>query len=109
MAYRDRGMSCPRCGVDLAQYPKREKWRCRDCGGVLAGLDEMPPPIAEIEWPTAKRARARPVSLKCPVCARDMHRFSVVGVELDRCELDGYVWFDSGELGFLDAYLAEPL
>lgn len=107
MAYRDRRMSCPRCGVELVGYPEREKWRCRDCVGVLAGPNEMPIQLTTVDWPTAKRRTHEP--LGCPACGDEMQPFSVGDLKLERCERDGYVWFDGGELGFLHAYFAEPL
>lgn len=106
MAYRDRRICCPRCGSDLVGYPAREKWRCRDCGGVLAGSDELPVEVITRDWPEARRRQS---PLGCPGCGDQMHRIVVAGVEIERCDRESLVWFDSGELGFLDAYFATPL
>ena len=74
---------------------------------MLAGPNEMPIQLATIDWPASTRAARAP--LGCPTCGDEMRSFAVNDLLLERCERDGYVWFDGGELGFLNAYFAEPI
>ena len=36
--------------------------------------------------------------MKCPKCGMDLSHFEMNGVELDRCEDCGGIWFDVGEV-----------
>ena len=98
--YRDRRFGCPQCGESLVQYDARDKWRCAKCGGVLVAGAELERELGEqgrelvLETRTGLR-ETRP----CPYCHEPMTGFWLDDVSLDRCDKDGLVWFDRGELG----------
>jgi len=105
--FRDKELQCPRCGKRLAQYPERDKWRCRSCNGVLVGAEQL---VVEL-GPQAEAVLdgdvdpARSAIHPCPACAFPMTPYTLIGkaemlpVELDRCAADRLVWFDGGEIG----------
>jgi Zn-finger nucleic acid-binding protein len=100
MTYRDAPMLCPHCGEELAEVaPDRAKWRCRSCGGILVGAEELEREVAphgEVILDTITGIRdTRP----CPLCHEAMTAYVLYGIEIDRCGNDGGVWFDRGELG----------
>lgn len=101
--YREAELPCPECGISLVAYPGRDKHRCVTCGGVLAGAGEL---AIELSTALASSRAARPRS--CPRCGGEMRAIDVGPLALDRCEADGAVWFDRGELGRLTAALADP-
>ena len=76
---------------------------------MLAGPEEMPVELAAVDWDIVEVGAPRSTALGCPGCGHEMRRLRVAGVDVDRCERDGFVWFDSGELGFLNAYFAEEI
>lgn len=99
--YRDHELPCPECGVPLAALDTRDKWRCKQCAGVLVGIVQLEVELGEggrdlvYESPRARKRGTR----GCPACRAVMEPTNVLGIELDRCVQDGYVWFDRGELG----------
>ncbi len=99
--YRDRPMRCPQCGVDLVAIDTRDKWRCKQCVGVLVGIQQVELELGEggrrtiFATAQAQRDGTRP----CPACHQPMEPIRLVGIEIERCVADGYVWFDRGELG----------
>jgi len=95
-------MPCPECGTELTQYPERDKWRCTTCSGALVGTSELD---LDVVAPTASTTAPRP----CPRCKDEMFAFEVGPLTLDRCAVDGLVWFDRGELGQLRSALANPI
>ncbi len=116
MTYRDRLLSCPRCGLELRRQHRRDAWRCAKCRGVLVGIAELirqlhgvaPMPRrggAGVEMRTRSPDRER---VACAACASTMTPVVFHGVELDRCYDDELVWFDTVELErVLDAAIAE--
>lgn len=99
--YRDEPMQCPECGTALAALDGRDKWRCKQCVGVLVGIHQI-----EIELGADSRhtifTRAQKVragTRPCPACRRPMEPIQLIGMEIERCVEDGYAWFDRGELG----------
>jgi Zn-finger nucleic acid-binding protein len=96
--YRDRlDLPCPRCGVPLARYEQRDKWKCPQCVGVLLGEGELAVDAPGLLEPDDAAANGPP----CPVCAKQMQPILAEDVELDRCVADRVVWFDSAELGLV--------
>ncbi len=86
----------------MGRYPDRDKWRCKQCNGVLVGSEQL---VVEI-GPQAEAVLdgeadpARPAIHPCPACAFPMTPYTVGGgIELDRCVTDRLVWFDGGEIG----------
>ena len=75
----------------------RAKWRCRQCGGILVGAEEIEMEVGgELTLETVSGVRdTRP----CPLCHEPMAYYSLLGIEIDRCATDGAIWFDRGELG----------
>ena len=104
MAYRDHALVCPRCEVELVAS-SGEKWQCRECVGVLAGPDEIPPELASIATP--HRRAGAPIG--CPACGTAMEQLHIAHIDVERCTRDGYVWFDAGELGYVRAYIAAEM
>lgn len=98
--FRDRtDLPCPRCGVPIVRYADRDKWRCKQCVGVLLGegelLTEAPSLLVE---PAQAVEGSRP---PCPACSQAMSPIAFETVGLDRCDADKLVWFDAAELGLV--------
>lgn len=89
-------LNCPDCGghwIKSYQY-----WRWRDAQG--RDLPELPPtPL--LEEATSGASMDAPSSPRfCPDCGRFMRRYPVghdTGIELERCENCGGMWFDAQE------------
>ena len=96
MAYRDRRLACPRCTIELTSG--NDRWQCEQCRGVLLARERL----ASV----ALTASAVDAPVGCPACGARMEQFRIVGVALECCKHDGFVWFDGGELGFLRDYAA---
>ncbi|MDB4953574.1 MAG: hypothetical protein JWO36_1143 [Myxococcales bacterium] len=111
MTYRDRSVSCPRCGVELIRKDAREAWSCVKCKGALLDVGELVRELLLVapdllpEGGTSgittlgRRTVAR--ALACPMCAAPMEPVFLGGVDLDRCYDDNVFWFDAGELGLV--------
>lgn len=102
MVFRDQPTGCPQCGVSLVRYAGRDKWRCRDCSGVLVGGEELSLELGESrarELLACAPGAPRAAPYGCPVCTAPMTPFSLGAYELDRCDRHRVVWFDAGELG----------
>lgn len=99
--YRDPVLSCPQCGVPLVALDGRDKWRCKQCVGVLVGIQQIELELGETGrrqiFVTAKRPR--PGTRPCPRCRRPMDVIRLAGMDVERCVPDGVAWFDRGELG----------
>lgn len=99
--YRDVLLSCPQCGVPLVSLDAREKWRCKQCVGVLVGVAQLELELGEtgrlriFVSPERPRAGTRP----CPRCRNPMDVIRLAGMDVERCVSDGVAWFDRGELG----------
>lgn len=102
--YREHELPCPECGVALVALvalDTRDKWRCKQCAGVLVGMGQLEVELGDggrdlvYESPRTRKRGTR----ACPACRSVMEPTKVLGIELDRCVQDGYVWFDRGELG----------
>jgi len=108
MAYRDRPVHCPRCGVGLARDEAREMWLCRACRGALVGTGELVRELVRVAPDLVPEGgfagistigrRSDAPALACPVCGDDMNPVFLGGVEIDRCYHDEFAWFDRGEL-----------
>lgn len=108
VAYRSHNFACPNCSVELVGYPERDKWRCRECVGVLAGPEEVPRELAVIDLSENQHnVRALDAPIGCPACGDAMQPLHVAHIQIKRCKRDGYIWFEAGQLGFLNAYIAE--
>jgi Zn-finger nucleic acid-binding protein len=109
MSYREAPRTCPQGGEELVQRPDRDKWNCPQCGGILVGASELERELGALglevllETVTVQRS-TRP----CPRCREPMTAFVLYGISLDRCSIDGCVWFDRGELGRVRAAIPEP-
>ena len=116
-------MSCPRCAAPL--YPKERGViaiaPCFECGGLWLGAEATRTVQAALDAEagnTATQLEATAVdpapeihggaSLACPRCVKQMRRFRVGAVEVDRCPEHG-TWYDRGELLSVQAHLAERL
>lgn len=102
--FRDKPLQCPRCGKPLAHYPGRDKWRCKQCNGVLVAGDQLVVEIGPHSGPVLEGEAdpARSAIHPCPACAFPMTPYTIPGtppVEVDRCVTDRLVWFDGGEIG----------
>ncbi len=107
MTYRDRPVSCPRCGVELAREGTFETWTCAKCRGALMGVGELVRglvavapelvPEGSIHGVTTIGRRTIAPALVCPQCSGSMEPVFLGGVDLDRCYTDELVWFDLGE------------
>ncbi|MCB9558873.1 MAG: hypothetical protein H6709_00620 [Kofleriaceae bacterium] len=109
MPFRDLTPSCPRCRVDLARVTTvRDGWACRRCDGALLGVGDvidlllevapelMPTSGAVRDLRTVPRGRAEP--LPCGLCGAAMDPVFLGGAEVDRCDHDGVLFFEDGEL-----------
>jgi Zn-finger nucleic acid-binding protein len=94
---------CPRCGIELEQYPDRDKWRCTQCNGILLGLAELEHELATLVTLGQRIDHPNTDPLICPRCGGDMMRATIGDIDVDRCPEDGAVWFDRGELGQIRA------
>jgi Zn-finger nucleic acid-binding protein len=109
MTYRDAPRLCPQGGEELVQRRDRDKWSCPGCAGILVGASELERELDELglevllDTVTSQRS-TRP----CPQCREPMTAFVLHGIVLDRCSVDGCVWFDRGELGRVRASIPEP-
>jgi Zn-finger nucleic acid-binding protein len=117
VTYRDRLLTCPRCGKPLTRSTRRERWSCRACQGVAIEVAELVRQLAFVvpdlvprvsaDLVTAKRAAHEP-ALPCAVCGQVMEPVELQGVLLDRCYKDQLVWFDASELDrVIESALAE--
>ena len=107
VTYRDRPVTCPRCGLELSRREVGEVWTCGKCQGVLTGVGELVQELVatapELVPPggvggiTTIGRRSTSRSLVCPGCAGDMEPVFLGGVELDRCYQDELMWLDAGE------------
>lgn len=117
MLYRDRLLSCPRCGKGLERKTRHGSWPCRACGGVAVELGELIRILGRFApslvprggidgLETRASARTAP-ALRCPACTRPMTPVELHGVRLDRCYQDQLVWFDVHQLDVvIDAAIA---
>ena len=98
--YRTRAdLPCPRCGVPLSRYGERDKWRCKQCVGVLLGELEL---TVEAPWLLdAPKSVVKHPQPPCPACSVAMDPIMFDDIELDRCTKDKIVWFDAAELGLV--------
>ena len=99
--FRDRtDLPCPRCGVPIARYADRDKWRCKQCVGVLLGEAEL---AVEAPWLLDEPAQEGVEGSQppCPACQQPMTPVAYETVGLDRCDRDKLVWFDAAELGLV--------
>lgn len=104
MTYRDRLLTCPRCGKPLERRTRHEAWPCRSCHGVAVEVPELVrlirrvvPDAAGHALDTARRVSAVP-SIACAACGGPMQPVQFHGVALDRCYRDDLVWFDAAQL-----------
>ena len=126
--------TCPSCTHPLfsKQYEKTTILQCRFCGGVLVENRKIPRIIARRETPCADRVKslARAVihdnqrmiavkkllgrdrrttpGLNCTQCGNPMHRtfYSLAYlIEIDRCNLCKFTWFDLDELEMLQCLI----
>ncbi|HEX9879133.1 MAG TPA: zf-TFIIB domain-containing protein [Candidatus Binatia bacterium] len=56
-------------------------------------IDKLKERLKKVEKPEGKK---RP--LQCPKCQGELHGYLFMGIQLDRCQGCGGVWFDPGEL-----------
>ncbi len=117
MTYRDRLLTCPRCGSMLEHRTRRESWPCQACGGVAVEVGELirllhgvaPDLLAHRgadSFETPPRISLDPPVI-CAACGQPTKPVIFHGVELDRCLKDELVWFDPTELDrVLDAAIA---
>ena len=104
-------LACAACGGALLRYGTRDKWRCTRCAGALVGVEELGVELGMVGGDTVARAPRESVLLEkevaCPACKKPMDRLVLARVAIDRCKLDGLVWFDRGELGRVRDALGE--
>jgi Zn-finger nucleic acid-binding protein len=106
--YRDRPITCPRCGVDLERAGERDHWACKRCHGellatavVVEELVKIAPELAAaggVEGLTTLARRTKAAPLSCGVCGTTMEPVFLGAVEVDRCYHDEMIWFDLAEL-----------
>jgi Zn-finger nucleic acid-binding protein len=109
VSYRDRPITCPRCGIELARPDDDvdDRWRCGTCRGALVGIEGLAHdlvavapellPAGNVRDVTMIGRRSTEPAIACPACASPMAPVFLGGVELDRCDEDALVWFDSDE------------
>ena len=104
MTYRDRLLTCPRCGKPLQRRTRRERWPCHACKGVAVETSEVVRLLARVvpdftghTLDTEDRA-PHETPLICAACGQPMRPVALQGVALDRCDKDQLVWFDATEL-----------
>lgn len=117
MLYRDRLLTCPRCGDLLERSRRHESWRCGGCGGVAVDSGELVRILLRYAPGSLERgglrglptrAVAAPRGVGCAACGVPMRPLQLHGVRLDRCDHDRLVWFDTHQLDFvIDATIAE--
>jgi Zn-finger nucleic acid-binding protein len=107
VTYRDRLLTCPRCGKPLDRKTRRERWPCHACHGVAVEIGELirllarvvpelvPHGTTRLDTPTRAPHEA---ALICAACGQPMTPVELHGVKLDRCYKDQLVWFDATEL-----------
>ncbi len=109
MTYRDRPIDCPRCRTTLVRLEKGERWSCRACDGLLAGVGDviaellvvaphLAPPGGIGDLSTIARRAPIEDELECPACGDAMEPIFLGARELDRCRHDQLIWFDHAEL-----------
>lgn len=109
MTYRDRLLTCPRCGNTLERRTRRESWPCRSCGGAAVEIVELIrllrrfapdvlPAGGRHGIETDPRASSAETPLACAACGQPMKPVWLHGVALSRCYKDEIVWFDASEL-----------
>ncbi|MFN0247614.1 MAG: zf-TFIIB domain-containing protein [Kofleriaceae bacterium] len=109
MTYRDRPIDCPRCRTNLVRLDKGERWACRSCKGLLAGVTEVIDELLAVaphlapasgigDLSTFPRRAPAEEEIACPVCADPMEPIFLGGKSLDRCRHDQLIWFDDAEL-----------
>jgi Zn-finger nucleic acid-binding protein len=108
MAYRDRPLDCPRCGLGLGREGTRDIWRCHKCHGALIGVEEVirelvaiapdlaPATRQAVDLVTRERRATEP-ALLCSSCGRRMTPVFLGGEDVDRCMFDQLIWFDASE------------
>jgi Zn-finger nucleic acid-binding protein len=114
MAYRDRLLTCPRCGKPLDQKGRRERWPCRTCNGVAVEVIEVLRLLARVVPDHTGHGLDTPdrtpheTPLICAACGQPMRPVELQGVALDRCEKDQLLWFDATELDrVIDSAIAD--
>jgi Zn-finger nucleic acid-binding protein len=106
-AYRDRPVTCARCGVELVREGTREIWTCKRCSGSLVGVGELVTELLAVAphllpeggvqtISTIGRRSTQPL-IRCPACRSEMEPVFLGGVELERCYHDELLWFEQGE------------
>jgi Zn-finger nucleic acid-binding protein len=76
---------------------------CRRCNGLwfsretIESSDPTPAAIPDASRRTRKFSRISRRPRNCPICAIDLSRETIDGVEIDRCANCGGVWLDPGE------------
>ncbi len=97
MTFRDDTSACPRCQRALSPQPggPTRLW-CEHCRGVLVPTAEAEQLISELGRAPFSLPAGQPGDRQCPRCVAKLARFTLFGVELDRCIAHG-VWFDAKE------------
>lgn len=109
MTYRDRPIDCPRCRTPLERLERGERWICRTCRGLLAGVTEVIDELLAVaphlapaggigDLSTIRRRVDPAKEIPCAVCGDPMEPIFLGGRELDRCRHDQLIWFDDAEL-----------
>ena len=111
MIIADSKFDCPLCKAKLADAALESipLLYCRDCHGMLIGMDDLGPLVSSL-----RAHRDRPATyvaprsqkdadriLHCPRCGAslDCHPYGGGGnVNVDSCEACETIWLDSGEL-----------
>lgn len=98
MTFRETPLACPACGRVLIPQPgaPSRSW-CEDCRGVLVPTAEIETVISDFRRKPFTLPAGTPGERSCPRCVAKLARFTLFGIELDRCVAHG-VWFDSKEL-----------
>jgi Zn-finger nucleic acid-binding protein len=117
VTYRDRLLSCPRCGATLERTTRHETWPCPACGGVAVELGELIRLLLryapELLPPGSNRLATKPratvsLPLRCAACTKPMQPVELHGVALDRCPHDELLWFEANQLDVvIDAAIAD--
>jgi len=111
-------MACPRCDARLhvRKYAQLDVDECDQCGGMFISPAMLDTIVASRDAPTGlhlalpKRSYAQETAVhyvRCPQCTKTMNRRMfgrISGVVVDVCRDHG-VWFDSGELNEVIAWI----